>query len=111
MIACTMGGVLLCSFSKRVYRTAAVFFALGAVVDFGLLFVWSYVVHEINERNRTNGDEDYDIPTGYFAILIIPAVLSSLGFLMASVFAFKTVCNWPRGGDLPENQDQNTPPV
>lgn len=69
------------------------------------------MVYRINELNRGNDDEEYDIPTGAFAIFIIPAVLSTLGFLFASVFAFKAVCNWPEGDGLRENQDQNTPPV
>lgn len=71
----------------------------------------SYVVYRINERNQGNDDEDYDIPTGYFAIFIVPAVLSTVGFLAASMFAFKAVCSWPEDGALRENQDQNTPPV
>lgn len=40
VIACIMGGVLLHSFSKRVYILAGVSFTVGFVIDLALVVSW-----------------------------------------------------------------------
>lgn len=102
VIGIVMAIVLLCKFTKCVYKTAAILYTIGFLSDASHTVFWILLYLTLNDDDEDSIDEEfdeYDISSGWLIGLgLVPSALGAVSFLVGVIFTCKAVANWQHSG-------------